>query len=423
MIQDLEIENFMSFRTTATLSFEPARDDAQGVIIMPDGVRLLRFALLLGANASGKSNLLAAFDFLRHFLVNVPQSNNAPTGVLPFLLDDTSASRPTRFRLRFYAGSDKFVYSLLLTNNQVENETLQLCSPLPVTLAAKTIENGKSTVTFNNDLVPLSNTELEQINVLCWKNMSIFAALGLVNVSLGSIAPAFTFLRSLLRPVTPTVNLHRFCLSLLKQDSDFKAYLLDFAHKADFNINNISIRNSEITLSERDIQALVDNDNIDPKTKSGIIASGKFPTFDSEYSVSIATPSGSRSFSLPSSLQSAGTRRMVELEAVIYTAINAETLLVVDELETSIHPALLDFILEKFLSADSHAQMLASSHYDPLLERINDLFPEDSVWFTSKSPDGNSELYSLADFPDRRSLPSIHNAYTNGRFGAVPDIF
>ena len=77
MIQELKIRNFKSFRDEAELSFEPSGEDSyNSVVTMPDGVQLLRFAVVLGANASGKSNLLDAVEFLRTFWNNIPAAKN-----------------------------------------------------------------------------------------------------------------------------------------------------------------------------------------------------------------------------------------------------------------------------------------------------------------------------------------------------------
>ena len=77
MIQELKIRNFKSFRDEVELSFEPTEDDRyNSVVTMPDGVKLLRFAVVLGANASGKSNLLDAVEFLRRFWNTLPSTND-----------------------------------------------------------------------------------------------------------------------------------------------------------------------------------------------------------------------------------------------------------------------------------------------------------------------------------------------------------
>ena len=105
MIQELKVKNFLSFKDEVTFSFEATRDtfaeDYQVVEVVP-GVRLLRFAIVYGANASGKSNLLSAFDFLEEFWKNQSNSIEDETGVVPFLLDKESPQSPSVFELVFY---------------------------------------------------------------------------------------------------------------------------------------------------------------------------------------------------------------------------------------------------------------------------------------------------------------------------------
>lgn len=87
MLQEIKIKNFKSFRDEVELSFEAYNnDDSNSVVTMPDGVKLLRFAVILGPNASGKSNLLEAIEFLRQFWNELPQKNDEGTEVQPFLM-------------------------------------------------------------------------------------------------------------------------------------------------------------------------------------------------------------------------------------------------------------------------------------------------------------------------------------------------
>ena len=91
MLQELKIKNFKSFRDEVVLSFETSGNDKyNSVVTMPDGVQLLRFAVVLGANASGKSNLLEAIDFLRVFWNKIPMKNDEGTVSI-------SATAPPRF--------------------------------------------------------------------------------------------------------------------------------------------------------------------------------------------------------------------------------------------------------------------------------------------------------------------------------------
>jgi AAA15 family ATPase/GTPase len=121
--------------------------------------------------------------------------------------------------------------------------------------------------------------------------------------------------------------------------------------------------------------------------------------------------------------QSEGTRQITGLESAIYTAIESNSLLGIDEIEYSLHPALLVFLLKKFLEKkDNQAQLLVTTHYDILLNHIGDLFRADSVWFTEKGESGSTKLYSLAEFPGLKRISSLQKAYREGKFGGIPKI-
>jgi AAA15 family ATPase/GTPase len=104
MILELKIKNFLSFRDETTFSFEATSDttleDFYVSEIVP-GVRILKMAMVYGANASGKSNLLKAFNFLQNFVQSVPVQKDKETGFIPFLFGATS-KEPGSFELTFY---------------------------------------------------------------------------------------------------------------------------------------------------------------------------------------------------------------------------------------------------------------------------------------------------------------------------------
>ena len=98
MIQELKFKNFLSFRDEAVFSFEPTKDERiNRVAVMADGTKLLRFAVVFGANASGKSNFMEVFDFLRRFWTQVPNRNDLSTRVVPFLLDKETPNEDSSF--------------------------------------------------------------------------------------------------------------------------------------------------------------------------------------------------------------------------------------------------------------------------------------------------------------------------------------
>ena len=119
------------------------------------------------------------------------------------------------------------------------------------------------------------------------------------------------------------------------------------------------------------------------------------------------------------SLESAGTIRTFGIEAAIYEVLRNNAVLPIDELETSLHPMLLEKILFEYLKTGAESQLIVTTHNDGLLDLVDDLIRKDSVWFTEKNDSGVTDLYKLTDFRGVNRLSSIREAYRNKRFGAT----
>ena len=92
MIAEFSIENFFSIKSVQKISFEPTQDTFMSdeySYEVKEGVRLLKLGIVYGANASGKTNILNAFDFFKMLVLRMPKDRNEETGVVPFMLDET----------------------------------------------------------------------------------------------------------------------------------------------------------------------------------------------------------------------------------------------------------------------------------------------------------------------------------------------
>jgi AAA15 family ATPase/GTPase len=119
------------------------------VVEVEKGVRLLRFAVVFGANASGKSNLLSAFDFLQSFLFEKHSNLDEPIEVIPFMLDAETPNQPSRFELVFYVGSVKYWYQLELDSKQVYAEKLSVYRSIqPTMLFIRELKDNLSVINF-----------------------------------------------------------------------------------------------------------------------------------------------------------------------------------------------------------------------------------------------------------------------------------
>lgn len=427
MIQEIRIKNFLSFRDEVVLNFEATKDktfDNCHVVNVTPKVRLLRFILIYGANASGKSNLLIAFDFLRDFWFDIKSNIDEETGTIPFLLDKETPDQPSEFNVIFYIGDKKHWYSLEVDSKKVDKEELYVYnSNQPSLVFKREMKGTQSVVTLNSSLVKASEAIVEQLNIKCLPNMSLFAARNQVNCSLSYIDDVRDWMRNNLMPtITPDTNMFEYAGSKIETEVELKKYILDFVHKADFNITDVFSEREKLPLPAFIRDSIAGDKDIPTKVKEKMLAENSVERLKTDFQHTVKNSRGIETYILPNKRQSAGTKRTFGIEAAIYDAIKDESVLPIDEIESSLHPELVEFIIQKFLSEQNRSQLIVTSHYDPLLNTVNDLIRKDMVWFTEKGADGHTKLYSLTDFRGLGRISSFQKSYRNGVFGALPNI-
>lgn len=427
MIQEFKIKNFLSFRDETTLSFEATNDhtfeDYQVVEVAPK-VRLLRFLLVYGANASGKSNLLYALEQLHRFWFNRKEDIEQPTDTIPFLFDAETPHLPSEFEIKFYINSTKYWYKVSLDNIKVLTEELYYYKTVqPTLLFARAWKQGQSVIRFNPVAIKVSQAVLEELTLKCLPNMSFFAARNQVNCVLPLIDDARDWMRKgFLSLISPKTKMFEYAGKEMLEDNQLRQYILNFVQRADFNITGISTKKESIPIPNFIRNAIIEDEQIPKLEKEKLLENNVLDKLDTDFEHTIKNRHGLEKYNLNYTLQSDGTCRVVGIEAAIYKALQNGGLLPIDEIESSLHPDLIEFIIEQFLKTKSHSQLLITTHYDPLLNTINDLIRKDSVWFTEKEEDGHSELYSLIDFKGLNRIRSFQKSYRNGAFGALPNI-
>ena len=398
MIQEIKIKNFLSFKDEVRFSFEASIDkfaeDSQ-VVAINENTRLLRFAIVYGYNASGKSNLLGVLDFLSYFWSYKPKDLDSKTGVVPFKLDRVSAEEPSSFDMVFFVRDTKYWYQLELDQHQVYLEKLSYYKTTqPIMLFERTLKDGQSDVQFNPKAEKISAAAKEMITVNCLKNTSFFVARNQVNVSLPIIDAAKEWMRNQLMPViSPTRKLTSYVQKQASENKELVSYVVQFLHEADFNITDISSNVVKKEEAAEQIQTTFEH------------------TVENDY--------GTEIYQMDKKHESTGTMRTFGIEAAVYEALKKEAVLPIDELETSLHPMLLEKILFEYLRTHSRSQLVVTTHNDGLLDLLDDLIRKDSVWFTEKKKSGVTDLYKLTDFRGINRLSSIREAYRNKRFGAT----
>lgn len=429
MIQEIKIKNFLSFRDEVRFSFEASGDsfaeDSQ-VVKINENTRLLRFAILYGYNASGKSNFLSALDFLSYFWSVKPKDMDSKTGVIPFKLDRVSMKEPSVFDIVFFARDTKFWYRLELDERQVYLEKLSYYKTTqPIMLFERTLKDGQSDIQFNPKAEKISATAKDLISVNCLKNTSFFVARNQVNVSLPIIDLAKDWMRSQLMPmISPTTGLTSYAQRKASENRDLINYIVKFLHEADFNITDILTDVISKQLPDDAVKFLSENngggDEEDLiKEVERIKKEKTIKQIQTIFEHTVENDNGTEVYYMDKKDESTGTMRTFGIEAALYALIEKEAVLPVDEWETSLHPKLQEKMLFEYLKTPSRSQLIVTTHNDGLLDLLDDLIRKDSVWFTEKKKSGVTEVYKLTDFRGVNRLSSIREAYRNKRFGAT----
>ena len=348
MIAEIKFKNMFSFRDETVLSFEADKSkdlESYHVVELAPDVKLLKLAVIYGANASGKSNIIKVCDFIRSFITCTPLNKAELIKIVPFLLNRTSKEQASEFSVSFYAmNGDKairYVYSVLLETTHIVRETLiYYLSQQPATVFERSMENNVSSIKFGQK-VKISTAAKEEITLKCLPNMSVFAAYMQVNTNIAEMETALQYLTKQMMPaIVPTSSLSRYAEEAIKKETA-KEYILRYLQEADFNISNISSKEQE--------------------TKKGVV---NYTMYQHKVSSGLG---GNDYYEFPELYESDGTIRTFGLASQIQNSIGSNAFLAVDEIESSLHPKLIEYMIERFLKESKQAQLLLTTHYDGLL--------------------------------------------------------
>ena len=426
MIHEIKIKNFLSFKDEVVFSFEATKDNSLEDYYVREeaGLRLLRLAVVYGANASGKSNLLNVFEFLSRFCQEKRDDKTEETDVIPFLLDSVTKDEPSEFSISFVNRNRRYLYTLIIDELRVYSEKLYVYPKTqPALIFERVYNNNVSEISFNPKRVKIPQIAKDEIAIKCLPNMSVFAAYNQVNVSIEEMDSVVEWIKEKhINPIEPRLRVSNFAEEVLSEKPEIKESILAFLKAADFNIEDIIIEKQTIIIPEEYMDKILSNSDELPKDEKERLQREKsFDTIKTNFKHKVKNERGEEFYNLPKSLQSEGTKRIFGLSVILNEVVQNNAFITIDEIESSLHPKLIAFILEGFLKQEGNSQLLVSTHYDGLLEDVG-LLRNDSVWFTQKQENGSTDVYSLADFKGLSRISSIQKAYKFGRFGAIPNI-
>lgn len=414
MLIEFRVKNFRSLRDEEVLSLVASTDKtlrdthtlATGLKAAP---HVLKSAVVYGANASGKSNLIKALQYMRGVVL---ESAALPPGqtfdrLQPFKLDAAFAGQPTEFEVTFIVEGVRYQYGFAMTALRIVSEHLLVYKAFkPQRWFDRQFDEslGKDVYEFGSGLKGAKNL---------WEGATRPNALFLsmaAQLNSEALRPVFDwFANGLvifneLSPLSP-----QFSVQMLKQEAQRKA-ICDFLRAADTSIADIEVATQ---------QATVHSVHFDLATGKRDEAVGEQAV--DEVKFHHVTEQGKAVFDLMD--ESSGTRNLLFLAGPVLAVLGKGVTLVVDELDTSLHTMLVQALVRLFHRPEadnnpSGAQLIFTTHDTSLLDAYG-LFRRDQVWFVEKKPDQSSSLYPLLDFSPRKN-EALERGYLQGRYGALP---
>lgn len=379
MVLEIRLSNMFSFRDEVTLDLQAAKiqtkkaRELEGNLFSVDGEQMLKNVALFGANASGKSNVIKAIRACVN-MVRSSHNYNVDTrfAISPFKFEDY-ANKPSSFYIRFLLNGVEYEYSFSFMHDEIITETLYY------------YPNGRKSLVFSRD--ESRGTEKKDI---------------------------YEFKTVIKRPFDVADNTSKKTLyisraSQMDREIAQKIFLF-FCNDIvlDYQVANIdSLDNLFKERKEQMLEVLrtADSDIIDFKIQNNAIT-----TFHR------TNPSVAFDFETE---ESEGTKTLFRMMVRMIGIIHEGKMLLVDEIDNSLHTQLVEFVIGMFNHSD-HAQLIYTTHNTHLLN--TDFQRRDQVYFVNKREDGSCDLYSLFDFKDFRDTLDMEKAYLQGRFDAIPTI-
>lgn len=409
-------ENVRSYRDEVHLSLLGTRMAEKGVARRLDvagsskPVSVLPVAGIFGANASGKTAILEAMDDMRVVVAGSFRlaSSGSPIFRRPFLLDDGSNQRPSRLEMELILDGVRWQYGFEIDDHRVLGE---YAYHYPRGRQARVFDREGDSVEFGQPFRSEGSALLRPLrdNVLL---LSVAGAFGT-----DDLAQLYTWFDSTLRFASSNNRAARTDLTAsLVQSVDKKGRILSLLRYADIGVTDVHRETlpPEVIDRLRQIIRRVDEVEEDPESDE---------QFSVPSIVQLMHSTAAGEARIPPQDESLGTQMWLALVGLCLQVLDEGALLLVDELDASLHPRLVQKFIGLFQNERTNprcAQLIFNSYDTNVLgDTDRRTVGRDQVWFTEKNMDGVTSLYPLTDFGPRQD-DAIERRYLQGRYGAVP---
>lgn len=431
------VENIFSFDDRKEFQMFPVKTlkTLKHHVYEMEKLNLLKMASIYGANGSGKSNLIKSIGLLQKIVLNKTTADEIKSSIFKFHNPEKTKQI---LAVEFLQENTPFYYGLEVENGIIVTEELYLSGlgkKDELIYERKTDENLKTTINFTKDFEKIKENQMLKSILISEFVKPEETIIGLIsrreNKYFDSIKKAFSWFESLLiitpysklslTPIitgsNPLVNkqeLEKVISEMnfgIKYISTEKTELMEYLGKNDENQADEIISMVEKS-KDKSIRLINNNKGIDVS----IIKD------NDEYFVvkplfrHIGKKNREVDFDIKE--ESDGTIRIIDLIPAFRIAASSQNVIIIDEIERSIHPNLIKELIKEFsLTESTKGQLIFTTHESNLLDQ--EIFRQDEIWFTEKDQNASTDIYSLSNFKVHKTK-DIRKGYLCGRYGSIP---
>ncbi|MBN1839924.1 MAG: ATP-binding protein [Campylobacterales bacterium] len=416
MLVQFSVDNYRSIKDKVTLSMMSATKDKERCFNIRN-YELLNSAVIYGANASGKSNILRAMAFMRLVVLNkmkvIQSTDMLPYD--PFKLNISTHDASSTFEIIFFIGMKKYRYGFEMDTTTVYAEWLYAD------------EKGKEAKLFYRDADGeeyVNPSFKEGYQFFDKKNLKINIAKnqlflwkcdqndGEVSKSILKWFNNFNIMNGVEHNGYVNYTMHQM------EKEDFRDEIIKLVRTADIGLEDIQLEETDVPKDMLEKLIALEKfkqNNVEEMNFKQVNINTYHTKFDEKNNAV-----GTEVFELDRE-ESLGTQKFFKMSAPILNTLQEGKILAIDELDASLHPMLTMHLIKLFHDPKvntKNAQLIFTTHDTNLLKPH--LFRRDQIWFTEKDVYGSTHLNALAEFKDVRKDADFEKEYIQGKYGAIP---
>lgn len=401
MLLEFRCSNFKSIKEEIRFSMIAGKDNtSEELLKVYNNFRVLRSAVIYGANGSGKSNFINALLFM----CNLVQTSISyqPGQKIPQATHKLSEKeKPSTFDIQFIRKNVRYAYGFSIEGGAITEEYLYY------------FPNGRQVKIFERDRMNIqpgnrykSSFDVSIKDVLKENRLFLSCAANYSNVR--ELEEAFLFFTTDIVVYNPAMNnWTEYSIRLMQDNPSIKEEFLQMLNALDTGIQDVKLKVEKVKFADlkRELQL--------PDNLMGLIPEQEGNRIEAKvvydkFEIDLLNE------------ESSGIKRLFEIICPMIDILNTGKVLICDELEASLHEAVIYKIVQLFQNykKDIFAQLIFSTHDTSLLNR--ELFRRDQVWFTQLNKDRATDLYSLVEIKDVRKSENLAKGYVSGKYGAIP---